>query len=164
MAKKSKAGAKAKSSGDGEGVKLVAKNNRAKFDYELLQKYEAGLVLLGTEIKSIRAGHVTLQEAYCRFESGELFLIKMHIPEYEMRGYVTHEPTRKRKLLLHRSEIRRIEQKIKERGLTLIPVRLYLKGGRAKIEIALAKGRKRHDKRQALASKEAKSEIRKAVR
>ncbi len=149
---------------DAEKIKLVASNNRARFDYDLLQKYEAGLVLLGTEIKSIRAGHVTLQEAYCRLEEGELFLIKMHIPEYAMRGYVTHEPTRKRKLLLHKGEIRRIEQKIKERGLTLVPVRLYLKQGRAKIEIALAKGRKRHDKRQKVDKKESSRELRNIVR
>lgn len=145
-------------------VKQVAVNKKARHDYEVLKQVEAGLALLGSEIKSIREGRVNIREAYARPEGGELWLIGAHISQYAPAGAAGHEPTRKRKLLLHKSQIRELSRAVLEQGLTLVPLRMYLKDGIAKVEIALAKGKKRYDKRAAMAKRDADREIARAVR
>ena len=130
------------------GTKLVSKNKKARFNYELFDKFEAGLVLTGTEVKSLREGRLSLGESYCRIDqAGEIYLVDAHIAPYGQGNIQNHDPTRKRKLLLHKREIRRLIGKVREKGLTLVPTRVYFKNGRAKVEIALAKGKKTHDKR-----------------
>jgi len=143
----------------------VATNRRARHEYDLLDTWEAGLVLRGSEVKSIRNAKVQIGEAFGREEDGELWLIGMHVPPYAMSGSeaVGHDSDRPRKLLLHRREIRRITERMALEGLTLVPLRLYFKDGNAKMEVALARGRKLHDKRQALARKEADREAARAV-
>jgi len=134
-------------------------------DYFVEDTYEAGIVLTGTEIKSIRAGKVQLRDSYARTEGGEVWLHNMHISPYEQSGeFFNHEPTRSRKLLLHRNEIAGLIGKAQTKGLTLIPLRLYFKGGRAKIELALARGKRSYDKREALAERDAQREIERALR
>ncbi len=144
--------------------KQVAVNKKAYYDYEVLKQVEAGLALLGSEIKSIREGRVQIREAYARPEGGEMWLIGAHIAQYAPAGAEGHEPTRKRKLLLHKSQIRELSRAVLEQGLTLIPLRMYLKGGIAKVEIALVKGKKRHDKRASIAKRDAEREMARAVR
>jgi SsrA-binding protein len=139
-------------------------NRQAAHHYHLLDRFEAGLVLTGTEVKSARDGHVTLRDAYAELKNGEVWLINAHISPYSHGNYRNHEPLRERKLLLHRQEIRRLIGKVKERGFTLVPLRLYLKRGRIKAEIALAKGKNVHDKRETIRRKEAEKEARQAVR
>jgi SsrA-binding protein len=147
------------------GIKVVATNRKAGRDFHLEDKYEAGLVLKGTEIKSIRAGRVNLSDGYVQPRDGELWLINVHIAPYDPSGrYYGHEPLRPRKLLLHRREINRLISRVTERGYTIVPTRLYLKGGRAKIEIALAKGKRKYDKRQAIAERTAKRDIERALK
>ena len=136
------------------GKKIVAKNKRATFDYELLTRYEAGLALTGTEIKSIRANQVSLRRSYVQHRNGELWLMEAHIAQYVHGNRENHEPTRSRKLLLHRREINKIITEMMEKSLTVVPTILYLKNGRAKVEIALARGKKKYDKRQDLAKKD----------
>ena len=145
--------------------RTVASNRRARHEYDLLDTWEAGLVLRGSEVKSIRDAKVQIAEAFGREESGELWLVGMHVPPYAMSGgdSMGHEPDRPRKLLLHRSEIRRIIERMNLEGLTLVPLRLYFKSGNAKVEVALARGRKLYDKRQALARKEADREADRAM-
>ncbi len=145
-------------------VEQVATNRKALHDYEVLKRIEAGLALLGSEIKSIRQGRAQIREAYARPEGGELWLLNAHIARYDAAGPTSHEPTRKRKLLLHKSQIRELSRAVLEQGLTLVPLRLYLKDGIAKIEIALVRGRKRYDKRAAIAKRDADREIARAVR
>jgi len=145
-------------------IQQVAVNRRALHDYEVLKQVEAGLVLMGSEIKSIRQGRVNLREAYARGESGELWLHNMHISQYVPAGPLGHEPTRKRKLLLHKTQIRDLTKQLDEQGLTLVPLRLYLKEGRAKVELALVRGRKRYDKRAAIAKRDADRDIARAMR
>ena len=145
-------------------VKQVAVNKKARYDYEVLKQVEAGLALLGSEIKSIREGRVQIREAYARPEDGEFWLIGAHISQYAPAGTTGHEPTRKRKLLLHKSQIRELSRAILEQGLTVVPLRLYLKDGIAKVEIALVRGKKRHDKRASMAKKDAEREMARAVR
>jgi len=145
-------------------IQQVALNRKALHDYEVLQRVEAGLALQGSEIKSIRSGRVSLQEAFARPEQGELWLLSAHIAQYAAAGPDSHEPTRKRKLLLHKSQIRELSRAVLEQGLTLVPLRLYLKDGIAKVELALARGRKRYDKRAAIAQREAQREIARALR
>ena len=145
-------------------VEQVATNRKALHDYEVLKRIEAGLALLGSEIKSIRQGRIQIREAYARPEGGELWLLNAHIARYDPAGPASHEPTRKRKLLLHKSQIRELSRAVLEQGLTLVPLRLYLKDGIAKIEIALVRGRKRYDKRAAIAKRDADREIARAVR
>lgn len=147
-----------------DGRKIVARYKRARYDYEIFDTYEAGLVLSGTEVKSLRTGEASLVDAYARIDNGEVFIHKMYIPEYAERGYSNHEPRQKRKLLLHKREIRKLTSKLQERGLTLIPLLLYFKNGFAKLEIGLARGKKRHDKRQAMAKKSTERELRRIVR
>jgi SsrA-binding protein len=144
--------------------KVIAVNRKALHDYHILETVEAGLVLTGTEIKSVRAGRVSLQEAYARPDDGELWLQSAHIAQYPAAGRFNHEPTRKRKLLLHRAEMRELSAALEEKGLTLIPLRLYLKNGRAKLELALARGRRSHDKREAIAKREAERQMQRAIR
>lgn len=129
-----------------------------------MEGFEAGIALTGTEIKSIREGHISLTEAYIRPEHGELFLTGAHIARYEPGSYMSHEPTRERKLLMHRKEIGMLISRVKEKGLTLVPIRVYLKEGKAKLEVALAKGKKLYDKREAIAERESDRELERAVR
>lgn len=147
-----------------KGIKIIAENRKARHDYHIEETYEAGLVLTGTEVKSLRAGKASLRDSFARVEGGEVFLHNMHISPYEKGNIYNHDPTRTRKLLLHRSEIRRLIGKTKEKGYTLIPLRLYFKGNYAKVEIALAKGKKLYDKRREIAERDARREIEKAFR
>ena len=141
------------------GRKLIAQNKKARHDYHIDETYEAGLALLGTEVKSLRAGRASLVDAYGRIKDGEVWLEGMHIPEYDQGSWTNHEPRRSRKLLLHRAEIAKLIGKTKESGLTLVPLSLYFKDGKAKVEIALARGKKAYDKRQTLAARDAAREI-----
>jgi SsrA-binding protein len=146
-----------------DGIKVVATNRKAAHDYFLEERLEAGIVLHGSEIKSVRAGQVSLKEAYVRIEDGEAWLINAHIAPYDPASLQNHEPRRTRKLLLHRKQIARAFDELKQRGYTLVPTRLYLKRGRAKLEIALAKGKRQYDKRRELAKREAAREIERAL-
>lgn len=146
-------------------IKVIAVNRSASHNYFLEDRLEAGLVLLGSEIKSIRAGHVQLKEAYVDINpQGEAFLLNAHIAIYEPSARANHAPLRPRKLLLNRKEIRRLAAQIKIKGYTIVPTRLYLKKGRAKLEIALGKGKKLYDKRQTLAKRDAEMEMRRALK
>jgi SsrA-binding protein len=143
----------------------VAVNRRALHDYEILERVEAGISLTGSEIKSVRQGKVSLQEAYARPEHGELWLQGAHIADYEAASYNGHEPRRPRRLLLHRAQIHELERQVEQRGLTLIPLRMYLnRRGLAKVEIAVARGRRQYDKRQAIAKRDAEREVERALR
>jgi SsrA-binding protein len=146
-----------------QGRKLVAQNRKARHDYQVESTVEAGLVLTGTEVKSLRAGRATLTDGYATIDNGEVWLRGVHIPEYDLGTWTNHEPRRARKLLLRRDEIRKMESKVKAKGFTLVPLALYFKDGFAKVEIALATGRKGQDKRQAIAEREAKREAERAV-
>ena len=146
-----------------KGRKLVAQNRKARHDYHIEDVVEAGLVLQGTEVKSLRAGHATLVDGYADVKDGEVWLHGVHIPEYTEGTWTNHEPRRKRKLLLHRNEISKLIGKTKEGGFTLVPLSLYFKDGYAKVEIALARGRKAYDKRQAIAERDAKREAERAT-
>jgi SsrA-binding protein len=146
-----------------EGRKLVAQNKKARYDYHVEDTYEAGLVLTGTEVKSLRAGRASLVDGFAEVHEGEAFLHGVHIPTYTEGTWTNHEPRRVRKLLLHRNEIDKIESRVNERGLTVVPLALYFKDGRAKVEIALAKGKKSYDKRHALAERQADREKQQAL-
>jgi SsrA-binding protein len=141
------------------GIKVVATNRKARHEYFLLDTYEAGLVLKGSEIKSIRAGQVSLAQAYVSVDNNEAWLVNSHIAPYNEASRNNHDPVRTRKLLLHRSEIRKLSDKVRQKGATVIPLRIYLKDGKAKIEIALAKGKKHYDKRAEIAKRDAKREM-----
>ncbi|MFC1991654.1 SsrA-binding protein SmpB [Chloroflexota bacterium] len=141
------------------GIKTVTTNRKAYHNYNVEDSLEAGIVLTGTEIKSIRAGRVNMGDAYIRPEKGELWLLNAHIARYEAGSYMSHEPMRPRKLLLHRKEIKKLSGEVKEKGLTLVPLRLYLKDSICKVDIALAKGKKLYDKRESLARREAEREM-----
>ncbi len=145
-------------------VKTVATNRKAYHNYHIGESIEAGIVLTGSEIKSMREGRVSLGDAYVRPESGEMWLLNAHIARYEASSYMSHEPMRPRKLLLHRKEISSLARRVAERGLTLVPVRIYLKGGIAKVEVALAKGKKLYDKRDAISRREVEREMGRAVK
>jgi len=146
-------------------IKTLATNRRARFDYDILDTYEAGLALKGTEIKAIREGRVNLSDAYAKPEDGELWLVNAHISQYSAAGsYFNHDPIRSRKLLLHRDEIVRLTKEVAEKGLTVVPLRLYIKGHRAKVELGVARGRRRYDKRRAIIDRERDREAREAVR
>jgi SsrA-binding protein len=140
-------------------IKVIATNRKARHEYRFHDTYEAGLVLVGTEIKSIRAGQVSLQEGFVVFQEGEAWLVNVHIAPYDPAARQNHEPRRKRKLLLHRREIDRLRSRVQEKGFTVVPSKLYLKDGRAKVEIALARGKKLHDKRQTIAKRDAKRQM-----
>jgi SsrA-binding protein len=142
----------------------IAENRKAFHDYHLLETFEAGIALLGTEVKAIREGRVNLRDSYARLENGEVFLFNVNISPYSHRGYAEHEPLRRRKLLLHRHEIRKLIGKTVEKGMTLVPTRLYFKNGRVKVAISLAKGKKEYDKRETVKRREADRETRAAIK
>jgi SsrA-binding protein len=144
--------------------KTIAENRKAHHDYHLLETFEAGVVLLGTEVKAIREGRANLRDSFARVEDGEVFVFNVHISPYSHRGSADHEPLRRRKLLLHRSEIRKLIGKTVEKGMTLVPVRMYFKNGRVKVAVSLAKGKKEYDKRETLKRREAERETRAAVK
>ena len=146
------------------GEKNVAVNRRAGHDYEILERIETGIALTGSEIKSVREGKVSLQEAFARPEKGEIMLQGAHIAPYGPAAQFGHEPRRPRRLLAHRSQIRDLAQKVEQKGLTLVPLRLYLKDGLAKVELGLARGRRLYDKREAIARREAQREVERALR
>jgi SsrA-binding protein len=146
-----------------DGIKAICRNKRAFHEYAISDRLECGIVLTGTEVKSLRDGSASLEEAYAKIEEGELWLIGSDIPEYMMGNRMNHKPKRPRKLLLHRREIIKFAGKASERGFTLIPLRMYFKGGRAKVEIAIARGKQLHDKRQDKKKAEAQREIRRAM-
>jgi SsrA-binding protein len=146
-----------------QGRKFVAQNKKARHDYHIEDTYEAGMVLTGTEVKSLREGRASLVDGFAEVHEGEIWLHGVHIPEYTQGTWTNHSARRKRKLLLNRQEIDKIESRINERGLTLVPLSLYFKDGRAKIEIALAKGKKTWDKRHALAERQANRELEQAL-
>jgi SsrA-binding protein len=145
------------------GRRLVAQNRRARHDYTIIDTYEAGLVLTGTEVKSLRAGRASIVDGFAQISDGEVWLHGVHIPEYTEGTWTNHAPRRRRKLLLHRDEIAKLVGKTREGGLTLVPLSLYFRDGRAKVEIALARGRKSYDKRAALAEKDAAREMSRVV-
>ncbi len=142
-----------------ENIKVIATNKKARFDFHISETLEAGIVLKGTEVKSMRAGKCSLADSYARIIKDELWLIGMHIGLYENAGYITHVPEAKRKLLLHRDEIRKLHRKVLEKGITLIPTKVYFKNGWAKVEIGLASGKRKYDKRQDIAAREKQREM-----
>lgn len=148
---------------DREGVKIVAQNRAASYNYTLLEKLEAGLVLVGTEVKSLREGKGGLRDAYAEIRAGEAWLIHCHIPEYQPGGPRNHDPLRKRKLLLNKREIEKLQSQIQQKGLTVVPLKLYFRDGLAKCELAVAKGKKFHDRREAERNKEARREAEEAM-
>jgi SsrA-binding protein len=164
MAKKDKSKAKAAAKADDSGIKIVARNRRVRHDYELFEKVEAGIVLTGTEVKSLRNGKANLEDSYAEVNGGEAWLVGCDIPEYIQANRMNHVPKRPRKLLLHRSEIIKLESKTSEKGMTIVPLSIYFKKGMAKVELSIAKGRKTYDKREALKKKDANREIDRALR
>jgi len=152
MAKRSKEDEK-------DGKKMVVQNRKARYDYDIVDRFETGIVLSGTEVKSLRAGRANLKDSYAMVEVGEVFLHRVHISTYEAGNYNNHEPERKRKLLLHRGEIRRLVISTQQQGLALVPLSIYFRRGRAKIELALAKGKKQYDKRHSIAERQAQREV-----
>jgi SsrA-binding protein len=143
---------------------IIAENRKASYDYHFLETFEAGLVLLGTEVKAIREGGVNLRDSYCRLEGAEAYLLGAHISQYSHGGSASHDPTRPRKLLLKREELNKLLGKTTERGLTIVPVRMYFKNGRIKVAVALAKGKKSYDKRETIKRREADRETRAAIK
>ena len=148
---------------DKGGKKIICVNKRARFDYAIDEVFEAGLVLQGTEVKSLRAGRATLKDAYAEVRDGEMFLLHAHINQYEQANRFNHEPERPRKLLLHKREIHRLAGKTQERGLTLIPTRMYFSRGKAKVELGLGKGKRQYDKRQDMKRRDAQRDIARAL-
>src|SRR5690349_24011986 len=147
-----------------ESFELIAENRKAYHDYHVLETFEAGIALLGTEVKGIREGRANLRDSYARVDNGEVWLMNVHINPYSHRGYVDHDPKRKRRLLLHKYEIRKLIGKTVEKGLTLVPTKMYFKNGKVKVAIALAKGKDTHDKRETLRRREVDRETRAAVK
>ncbi|MEO7804330.1 MAG: SsrA-binding protein SmpB [Actinomycetota bacterium] len=143
---------------------VAASNSKARYTYSILDSFETGIILTGSEVKSLRQGRASIREAFAVIQDGEVFLVGMHIPPYPQAGYAQHEPTRKRKLLLHRSEIERLIGKVAEKGLTLVPLKCYFTHGLAKIELGLAKGKRTFDKREDLKAKDAKMQIDREMR
>lgn len=153
-----------KDSPEKSGMKVIAENRKARFNYQIVETFEAGMVLTGAEIKSIRQGGISLQESYVAPYKGELFLLSAHIKPYSHTKDDLYDPVRRRKLLMHKKEISRLQGKVEQKGLTLIPLKVYLKNGRAKIELALAKGKAAPDKRDDIKDRQAKREIERAVK
>ena len=149
---------------DKSEFKVIAQNRKARHEYFILETFEAGLALTGPEIKSIRAGKVSLQEGFARVEDGQVWLEEVYVAPYEYGGWLNPPSKRRRKLLLHKDQIRELHAKTREKGLTLVPLRLYLKGGRAKVELGVARGKHAYDKREAIAERDAKREIERALR
>jgi SsrA-binding protein len=148
---------------DDAGIHIICRNKRAFHEYEVQDSLECGLVLTGTEVKSLRDGSASLEDAYARIDNGEVWLVGSDIPEYSMGNRMNHKPKRPRKLLLHRREIGKFAGKASQRGFTLVPLKLYFKGGRAKVELAVCRGKQLHDKRQAQKKADAQREIRRAL-
>ncbi|MCK4488280.1 MAG: SsrA-binding protein SmpB [Desulfobacterales bacterium] len=146
------------------GIKIICQNRKARYDYFIIDEYEAGMVLLGTEVKSLRLGQANLKDSYARVRGGEVFLYNMHIGAYPFAAYGNHDPLRPRKLLLHKDEIKRLTGKVEEKGQTLIPLQVYFREGKAKVTLALAKGRRKYDKRDAIRKREEKRELDRARR
>ena len=155
---------KAKADEEKDGSQLIADNRKAYHDYHILETFEAGIALLGTEVKGIREGRANLRDSFARVEGGEVWMFNVHINPYSHRGYVDHDPKRKRRLLLHKHEIRKLIGKTVEKGLTLVPTRLYFKNGKIKVSLALAKGKQAHDKRETIKRREVDRETRAAVK
>ena len=149
---------------NGAGIKIVSENRKARHDYHIHETFEAGIALTGTEVKSLRAGKANLKDSYARIENGEVFLQQMHISPYEQGNRFNHDPLRPRKLLLHRQEINRLLGKTREKGFSLVPLKVYFARGKAKVELALASGKKLYDKRQDLAERDAKRDMERALR
>lgn len=147
-----------------EGSRLIVQNRKARHDFEILDSFETGIVLQGTEVKSLREGKVNLKDSYAAAEKGEIFLYNVHISHYEAGNYFNHEPERPRKLLLHRSEIRRLIGRTDQQGLTLVPLKMYFKKGRAKVELGLVKGKRQYDKRRDIAKRQADREVERALK
>jgi SsrA-binding protein len=148
---------------EADGIKVICRNRRAYHDYDVFDTLECGVVLTGTEVKSLREGSSSLEEAYAKLDGGEVWLVGSEIPEYSMGNRMNHKPKRPRKLLLHRREIDKFAGKASQRGFTLVPLRMYFKQGRAKVELAVARGKQLHDKRQAQKKADAQREIRRAL-
>lgn len=147
-----------------EKIKVLAENRKARHEYFIEDSYEAGIILTGTEIKSIRAGRVNLKDSYAEIKNGEVWLVQMHISPYEQGNRFNHDPLRKRKLLLNRAEINRLSSRVQQQGMTLIPLKIYLKHGLAKIELGLCKGKKTYDKRDDIAKRDAQRDVERALR
>lgn len=147
-----------------DAERTIAKNRRARHEYEIEETYEAGMVLTGTEVKSLRAGRASIQEAFARVEQDEMWLYHMNIPPYEAGNIFNHDPLRKRKLLLHGSEIRRLAGKAQQKGFTLVPLRLYFRRGVVKVELGVARGKRQYDKRAAIAQRETDRQVQRALR
>lgn len=146
------------------GTKIIAENKKARFDYHIIETFEAGMVLLGSELKPIRAGAVQLKDSYVEILSDELFLLNAHISSYKASSYNNHEPERKRKLLMSRAEIKRLHSKVKEKGYSIVPLKMYFKNGFVKIEIAFVKGKKAFDKRETIKKRDVNREISKSLK
>jgi SsrA-binding protein len=147
-----------------DGERIVTVNRKARHDYEILETYEAGLVLIGSEVKSLRAGRVNLKDSFARVDRGEAYLVNAHISPYEAASRFGHEPERTRKLLLHRAQIDKLAGKVNERGLTVVPLKIYFKNGRAKVELGLGRGKKAYDKRESIKRREMQREADRAIR
>ncbi len=145
-------------------IKVIVTNRKARHDYHFLETWEAGIVLTGTEVKSLRAGKINLTDSYAAVDNGEAYLYNVHVSPYEQGSHFNHEPTRRRKLLLHRSEIRKLIGRVVEKGLTLIPMRVYFKRGRAKVEIALAKGKRDYDRRRTIMERDARRDMERTLK
>ncbi len=154
---------KQSNSSNGDNIRMICRNRRAAHEYEIFEALECGIVLTGTEVKSLREGQASLEEAYAKIDDGELWLIGSDIPEYAMGNRMNHKPKRPRKLLMHRREISKFAGKASQRGFTLVPVRMYFKEGKAKVEIAICRGKQLHDKRQDKKKADAQREIRRAM-
>lgn len=146
------------------GIKIVATNKQAHFQYEIVDRIEAGIVLQGTEVKSLRLGKVNFKDSYASIKDGEVFLYNMHISPYEQGNIFNHDPVRMRKLLLHKQEIKRLTGKVQERGMTLVPIKVYFKNGRAKVELGLGRGKKLHDKRKEIARRDAARDMQRELK
>ena len=165
MAKPEKSSAKAPAKApDKPEIESIARNKRARHDYHILETWEAGIALTGTEVKALRDGKANISDAYGIVRDGEVYLLNLHISPYERGGYVNHEPTRTRKLLLHKKEIRKMIGAVERQGLTLVPLELYFKGGRAKVALALGKGKKLHDKREDARKRDDERDMARAMR
>ena len=140
-------------------IKVIATNRKARHNYEITSSLEAGLVLQGSEVKSLRAGKASLVDAYGRIRNGELWIIGMHIAQYKEATFANHEPTRERKLLLHKQEIKKIKRKVEEKGITLVPLKLYFKNNKAKLELGIARGKRKYDKKVTIAKKDAERDM-----
>ena len=149
---------------EADEIKVIVTNRKARHDYHFLDTWEAGIVLTGTEVKSLRAGKINLTDSYAAIDSGEAYLYNVHVSPYEQGSHFNHEPARRRKLLLHRSEIRKLIGSVVEKGLTLIPKRVYFKRGRAKVEIALAKGKRDYDRRRTIMERDARRDMERTLK